>query len=48
LAAKANGRRFVSYQQAQTRLKAALATAAAKGGDVKPDELFASVFEARK
>jgi hypothetical protein len=45
LAAKANGRRFMSYQQAQARLKAALASAAAKGGEVEPAaELLAGVF----
>jgi hypothetical protein len=44
LAAKANGKHFIGYQQAQARLKAALASAAAKGGEVEPAELFANVF----
>jgi hypothetical protein len=44
LAAKAQGKRFMGYQRAQARLRSALATAAAKGGDMSPAELFADVF----
>jgi hypothetical protein len=44
IAAQAQRRRFVSYATAQARLRSALASAAAKGGEVDPAELFADVF----
>jgi hypothetical protein len=44
LAAKANGHRFMGYAAAQARLRSALASAAASGGKLEPDELFAGVF----
>jgi hypothetical protein len=48
LAAKAQGRRFMGFAQAQARLRAALASAAANRGDVPADELLANVFSGRK
>jgi hypothetical protein len=45
IAAQAQGQRFMSYAQAQARLRSALASAAAKGGKVESAELFARVFD---